>query len=98
MCTASGSEERPALIAAESDEGKVAASGDALEIFGHRREEGPTLCKERKGQATQEGAFITEWYYLLVGILHGCVLGREEGGKDGPPAKWAESTETKLRG
>ena len=72
---------------------KVAASGDALELFGHRREERPTLClsaagrqKKRKGQATPEGAFITEWYYLSVCILCGCVLRREQGEKDGPPA------------
>ena len=33
----------------EGDEMKIAAAGGALEILGHRRKEGPTLCKRRKG-------------------------------------------------
>ena len=45
-----GSEKRSALIAAEGDEVKIAVSGDALEIFGHRREEGPTLCLPQAGK------------------------------------------------
>ena len=57
---AGGGEEWSSLVAAEGDEVKVAASGNAVEILGHRREEGPILClpaqagKKRKGKATQE--------------------------------------------
>ena len=47
---ASGSEKGSSLVAAEGDEVKVAASGDALEIFGHRRAEGPTLCLPTAGR------------------------------------------------
>jgi len=47
-------------------------------------------CLRQAG--TPEGACITEWYYLLVGILCGYVLRRKEGGKDGPPAMVKEAT------
>ena len=40
---AGGGQERPSLVAAKSDEVKIAPAGDALEIFRHRREEWPTL-------------------------------------------------------
>ncbi len=45
-----GVQKRPALVATKGDEMKIAKTGDASEIFRHRREEGPTLSKtERVG-------------------------------------------------
>lgn len=42
-------EEWSSLITAEGDEMRIAASSDALEMFGHGREERPTLCEHCKG-------------------------------------------------
>ena len=50
------SEQRSSLIAAASDEVKIAASGDALEMFGHRREERPTLCLPTAGRQKAQRA------------------------------------------
>ena len=44
---ANRTEQGPALIAAERDEMQIAAAVEALQSFGHKREEGPTLCKNR---------------------------------------------------
>jgi hypothetical protein len=44
-----GGQEWSSLVAAKGDEVKIATAGDSLEILGHRREERPTLCKNRKG-------------------------------------------------
>jgi len=58
---ADGVEERPSLVTAESDEMQIAATGDALEVLGHRRKEGPTLCTERnaKGRPPRRVRCIT---------------------------------------
>ena len=40
---AGGAQEWPSLVAAEGVEVKITAAIDSLEIFGHRREERPTL-------------------------------------------------------
>ncbi len=39
----------PPLIATEGDEMQITMAGKALEVFGHRSEERPTLCTLRKG-------------------------------------------------
>src|SRR5690349_4372613 len=50
----SGGEEWPSLVTAKGNEVKIAAANNALEILGHRREEGPTLCKTTKGRPPRE--------------------------------------------
>jgi hypothetical protein len=57
---AKGVQERPSPVAAEGDEMQIAKPGDALKIFRHGGEEGPTLSKtERVGHP---GGGV---YYLL---------------------------------
>ena len=57
---AGGGQERPSLVAAEGDEVQVAASGDALEIFGHREKSSPPFAKTAKGRPPKKVLFITE--------------------------------------
>lgn len=61
--------------------GTLVAGGAGIQI-GRTFRDGQSI----RAKATPEGACITEWYYLLLYILCGCVLGREEEEKDGPPA------------
>src|SRR5690242_21754624 len=84
---ASGSEKGSSLVAAEGDEVKVAASGDALERFGRRREEGPTLCLPTAGRQRAQreghpgGAWINGQDEFVGGLFRGLGLRRQEGGE-----------------
>ena len=84
---ASGGQKRPSLVTAKGDEVKIAASGEALEILGHRREERPTLSKTKPERVGHPGRllFITAWHQFIVCILVMIASKKAEATSD-PPA------------